>query len=450
MKITKIVVLACSLLSSLSTGCNHDMPQVDQKKAAFQLNFNQTSNTLPSSRAFSSIPNSDIALNLGVVINRPSLFVSQSGSPIVKSCTLATTADGNGNSSDYAIMINSSDPTTLYAFGSNLSGELINEALLIMPNTYGEGNYLITFTYDGKVYRAPGYYNPLPNHWLIYGNDMSGLFSGIGYIMFVPAAIVGDDFTYFLYPYRWNFGISAPSVVDPRESTSVDNWMTDPFNIRLMGLVEAASTNSGHDQLTVASYFFDYFTKYANTSSTSLQGISYVVNSNVNDPDTCNTSCDYRPFLVIGLNNDIDLSDETQKVSVIVTADLERTSFQYDPEWISYSDILHDTLRVDGNPPIYFSTQVVLLSSTYSIHYDMNEATDGSIPLDPTEYNWGDTAIVLGNVGNLNRIGFDFAGWNTKPDGSGTTYLEGDSLTLMTPNVHLYAIWTPEYTTEMN
>ena len=50
---------------------------------------------------------------------------------------------------------------------------------------------------------------------------------------------------------------------------------------------------------------------------------------------------------------------------------------------------------------------------------------------------------ILGNSGSnlLAKTGFTFAGWNTSPDGSGTSYSQGNTFTI-TSNIILYARWT--------
>ena len=60
--------------------------------------------------------------------------------------------------------------------------------------------------------------------------------------------------------------------------------------------------------------------------------------------------------------------------------------------------------------------------STYTVTYNGNGATSGSPPVDTTNYKQGQTVTVLGNTGSLVKSGYDFAGWNMQPDGSGTTY----------------------------
>ncbi len=54
----------------------------------------------------------------------------------------------------------------------------------------------------------------------------------------------------------------------------------------------------------------------------------------------------------------------------------------------------------------------------------------------------GGAAAELSSGVVLDRPGFTFAGWNTKADGSGTGYAEGDEVTL-TADLKLYAKWIP-------
>jgi fimbrial isopeptide formation D2 family protein/LPXTG-motif cell wall-anchored protein len=64
----------------------------------------------------------------------------------------------------------------------------------------------------------------------------------------------------------------------------------------------------------------------------------------------------------------------------------------------------------------------------------------GTVPVDTTEYESGDTVTVMGNTGNLVRRGYEFRGW-TLTDGSTTVdYEPGDTFLIDTPVV-LYAAW---------
>ena len=81
-------------------------------------------------------------------------------------------------------------------------------------------------------------------------------------------------------------------------------------------------------------------------------------------------------------------------------------------------------------------------ASIYHVTYNSNKATSGTVPTDAIAYKSGQTATVLGNTGNLERIGYTFMGWNTEADGSGITYTAGATFTI-SDNITLYAKWTP-------
>lgn len=89
---------------------------------------------------------------------------------------------------------------------------------------------------------------------------------------------------------------------------------------------------------------------------------------------------------------------------------------------------------------------------TYTVTYEGNGSTGGSVPADTNKYAAGKTVTVLGNTGNLAKTGFSFAGWNTQADGNGTTYTPAQTFAMGSANVTLYAKWTtnPTYTVTYN
>ncbi|MBN1497218.1 MAG: InlB B-repeat-containing protein [Spirochaetes bacterium] len=84
--------------------------------------------------------------------------------------------------------------------------------------------------------------------------------------------------------------------------------------------------------------------------------------------------------------------------------------------------------------------------ATYSVAYNGNGNTGGSVPIDSNEYATGDTVVVLGNSGCLEKTGFSFAGWNTSAAGDGATYSQGQNYIMGDADVVLYAIWTDQQT----
>ncbi len=76
----------------------------------------------------------------------------------------------------------------------------------------------------------------------------------------------------------------------------------------------------------------------------------------------------------------------------------------------------------------------------YSITYNANGATAGTIPVDASYYKTGESADVL-LPGNLALAHYHFTGWNTASDGSGDDHAAGDTIVMGAENIILYAVW---------
>jgi uncharacterized repeat protein (TIGR02543 family) len=85
--------------------------------------------------------------------------------------------------------------------------------------------------------------------------------------------------------------------------------------------------------------------------------------------------------------------------------------------------------------------------STYTVTYDGNGSTGGSVPVDSANYLTGATVSVLGNTGSLVRTNYAFSGWNTMADGSGTSYDPAQTFAMGSANVTLYAKWAADSAT---
>lgn len=87
---------------------------------------------------------------------------------------------------------------------------------------------------------------------------------------------------------------------------------------------------------------------------------------------------------------------------------------------------------------------------TYFVTYNANNSSTGSSIMcsDPNKYTSEDTVVIMGKkelfplMGNLVYFGYDFDGWNTKADGTGTDYVPGQE-TSLTDDLYLYAKWKP-------
>ena len=76
----------------------------------------------------------------------------------------------------------------------------------------------------------------------------------------------------------------------------------------------------------------------------------------------------------------------------------------------------------------------------YTVTYNANEGS--SPPSDSQKYTLGSN-VTLAQPGNMTREGYTFSGWNTRADGSGTSYAPGSVYKNISANLTLYAMWTP-------
>lgn len=107
-------------------------------------------------------------------------------------------------------------------------------------------------------------------------------------------------------------------------------------------------------------------------------------------------------------------------------------------DWRSYTS-MHDNIK---GQTLKFYKKTVNTPTTYTVTYDANGATSGSVPADANSpYTENTSVTVLGNTGSLAKTGYTFNGWNTQADGQGISYSAGGTFTI-TKYIILYAQWT--------
>jgi len=84
---------------------------------------------------------------------------------------------------------------------------------------------------------------------------------------------------------------------------------------------------------------------------------------------------------------------------------------------------------------------VTLTATNYSITYNSNGATSGTVPTSGNFTTGGSAYSIASNTGTLAKTGSTFGGWNTAADGSGTSYAAGSTYSLQSDLV-LFAKWT--------
>ena len=91
-----------------------------------------------------------------------------------------------------------------------------------------------------------------------------------------------------------------------------------------------------------------------------------------------------------------------------------------------------------GTTTLY--AQWVVDSTPYPITYFANGAGSGTVPA-AGSYAGGSPYTIVGNTGTLARTGYTFGGWNSRADGTGTTYAGGASYST-SATLNLYAVWS--------
>ncbi|WP_312814549.1 VWA domain-containing protein, partial [Sedimentibacter sp.] len=102
---------------------------------------------------------------------------------------------------------------------------------------------------------------------------------------------------------------------------------------------------------------------------------------------------------------------------------------------ITFTDAL-GTLHEDAEIEIYPKVYV----PGYTVTYDGNDNTSGTVPTDDNSYIEGATVIVLGQ-NNLERAGYTFLGWSKTATATEAEYVESDTFGMPDSDVTLYAVW---------
>jgi uncharacterized repeat protein (TIGR02543 family) len=96
--------------------------------------------------------------------------------------------------------------------------------------------------------------------------------------------------------------------------------------------------------------------------------------------------------------------------------------------------------RVEG----FFSVERSNNIYIYTLSFDSNGADSGTC-LEAVDFPADFEISIVGNDSEdpLVKEGYTFGGWNTESDGSGVTYHKGDSFTISSEDITLYAVWIP-------
>ena len=172
----------------------------------------------------------------------------------------------------------------------------------------------------------------------------------------------------------------------------------------------------------------------------------------------------FTPQVEVGIEYELGTADcSTTAVALIAQAMLDVEDYPDDPANINLTDIETDSnfndvmnpvcsiIQAGGDPTVsaaieqavadFLSPPTPAPVPTYSVTYDGNGNTGGSVPTDSKVYKENITVTALGR-GSLVKTGYAFDNWNTKPDGTGTEQEAGSTFVIGASNVTFYAQWT--------
>lgn len=158
-------------------------------------------------------------------------------------------------------------------------------------------------------------------------------------------------------------------------------------------------------------------------------------------------SWDSTGLTVTGTYSDASSSDVTASATFSYYSDEAMTGAVATPSALGVGNdqTIYVKATVSGISNTVAKSQNVSVSAVvYSVTYNDNGATSGSAPTDATAYNNGATVTVLGNTGSLTKTGYIFGGWNTEADGTGTSYVAGNTFSI-SASTTLYARWLNDY-----
>jgi uncharacterized protein (TIGR02145 family)/uncharacterized repeat protein (TIGR02543 family) len=276
-----------------------------------------------------------------------------------------------------------------------------------------------------------------------FGSDTSRVFS----IKFRP---VKGGIKGFLISSK-NSGKLEGVVVRLSPGNAIDTSNSEgffEFNRLLTGTYSVAIALSGYQ---------DYAKPSIEVNDSTIKDLGVIVLI-VNDTGTIYHKVDYDGNGSIGGSIPVDQNSYKSGATVIVlgnTGHLVKTSGDF-TSWNSRADGSGKSY-VPGDTIIMGTSNVTLFAKwktlgTLRLTYADSGKTGGFAPTDTNKYAAGDSVLVLGNSGNLAKTGYSFAGWNTKPDGSGTNYNAGSKFPMPSSSATLYPKWTnkPTYSLTYN
>ncbi len=260
-------------------------------------------------------------------------------------------------------------------------------------------------------------------HYFINGSDTK---RGLYGIKFIPATT---------YTVTYN-GSSAGGGTVPVDGNSYTSGST----VTVLGNTGSLTRTISDDAAT----FYGW-----NTNSNMYGGTHY------NAGETFSITANTTLYAVWGYTitwnlNDGDWVDYTapnhyiygQGLTLPAAAKISKSGYTFDHWELADDNSTISTIAANATGNVTLNAIWTADASSYSVTYNGNDNTGGSVPTDATSYSAGEIVTVKGNTGNLVKTGQTFLGWSTSATASsGTFYPAGYKFEMPSSNVTLYAVW---------
>lgn len=209
----------------------------------------------------------------------------------------------------------------------------------------------------------------------------------------------------------------------------------------------------GASDLTKSGYKFEGWNTQANGKGKDYQPFEKI--SNLNDDITLYAKWSVKPTYTVTYNGNgsesgqvpSDSNNYIENTLALImdnSRNLSKSGFIFEG-WNTQADgegehyAVGNSFEVKGDLTLYAQWSVPV---HYGLSYYGFDNDGGFLPVDNNNYLLGSQAVVFGNIGNLTKDGYNWTGWNTKADGSGTAYELASPISIKENDVNLYAQWS--------
>ncbi len=309
----------------------------------------------------------------------------------------------------------------------------------------------ISFNSNGGTGNAPGSISALPGDSITLP-DYTGTRNGYTFLGWSTGTNLGDNGDsqidyYPLYPAGSEYTVPDQNIT-LYAVWNTNTAATGEFYIRLDGRIpyepgryaSSAYTNA----IKITGAIIEHRWIIDNDATKPNNGINIVnnVTAKLNQVPTVDQ-------IVANLNrstSNLGFSVENRNGEVVVS-DITNPTTNRNKYNLSEGDALYVLWYVQKKEKTWHVDGVLLVKNKVNIAYDGN--APGSVEDVPMGYQEiAGTVVTIGASGSKNgtvktprRPGYIFLGWNTKPDGSGTSYNNNDGYTL-NEDTTLYAQWS--------